>query len=38
MSPAAPMVRASMIRSPRGFAWQKSALPCAFSSSVSAFF
>ena len=38
MSLAAPIVRASITRSPSGFAWQNSALPCAFSSSVSALF
>ena len=32
------MVRASITTSPSGLAWQKSAFPCAFSSSVSAFF
>ena len=37
MSFAAPMVRASSTRSDSGLAWQKSALPCAFSSSVSVF-
>ena len=34
MSFAAPTVRASITRSVSGLAWQKSALPCAFSSSV----
>ena len=33
---AAPMVRASTTRSESGFAWQKSALPRALSSSGSA--
>ena len=35
MSFAAPMVRLSITRSPSGLAWQKSALPCARSASVS---